>query len=103
MAETSFIIQNGRRLNLKDSSARKSIGSCSNLQTETKHCLVDAINELCFKTGSASFKTDETLTLKDGILSVNTADAVEADNTLPVTSAAVQTTVGNIEVLLQTI
>lgn len=50
-----------------------------------------------------SFTTDETLTLKNGILGVNTAKAVEADNTLPITSAAVHTTVGNIEVLLQTI
>ena len=49
MAETSYIIQNGRRLNLKDSTARKSIGSCDELQTETKHCLVMAINELCQK------------------------------------------------------
>lgn len=53
--------------------------------------------------GGTSFTTDETLTLKDGVLSVNTADAVEADNTLPVTSAAVSATVGNIEVLLGTI
>lgn len=53
--------------------------------------------------GGGSFETDETLTLKDGVLSVNTADAVEQDNTLPVTSAAVHTTVGNIEILLQTI
>jgi len=52
MAETSYIIQNGRRLNLKDSSARKSIGSCDELQTETKHCLVHAINELNQKVGS---------------------------------------------------
>lgn len=50
-----------------------------------------------------TFTTDETLTLDQGVLSVNTADTVEADNTLPVTSAAVQTTVGNIEVLLKTI
>lgn len=49
------------------------------------------------------FETDETLTLKDGVLSVNTADAVEEDNSLPITSAAVHTTVGNIEVLLKTI
>ena len=49
MAETSFIIENGRRLNLRDASARKSIGSCDALQTDTKHCLVDAINELCQK------------------------------------------------------
>ena len=107
MAETSYIIQNGRRLNLKDSTARKSIGSCDELETSTKHCLVMAINELNQKidqaSGGTAFTTDETLSLKDGVLSVNTADVVEADNTLPVTSAAVQTTVGNIEVLLQTI
>ena len=52
MAETSYIIQNGRRLNLKDSVARKSIGSCDELETETKHCLVMAINELNQKVGS---------------------------------------------------
>lgn len=50
-----------------------------------------------------SFETDETLTLQDGILSVNTADVVEQDNTLPVTSAAVYTEVGNINALLETI
>lgn len=32
MAETSFIIDNGRWLNLKDTTARKSIGSCSALE-----------------------------------------------------------------------
>ena len=36
----------------------------------------------------------------DGVLSVDTADAVEQDNTKPVTSAAVHTEIGNIEVLL---
>ena len=36
-------------------------------------------------------------------LEVNTADTVEADNTLPITAAAVHTTVGNIYALLQTI
>lgn len=49
------------------------------------------------------FETDETLSLKDGVLSVNTADAAEQDNTLPITSAAVHSTVGNIEILLGTI
>ena len=39
----------------------------------------------------------------DGVLSVDTATAVEEDNTRPVTSAAVQTTVGNIEILLKPI
>lgn len=50
-----------------------------------------------------NFTTDETLSLKDGVLSVNTASDAEVDNTLPITSAAVATTVGNIEILLQTI
>lgn len=36
-------------------------------------------------------------------LEVDTADAVEADNTLPVTSAAVRVEVGNIEALLRTV
>lgn len=53
--------------------------------------------------GGTSFKVDETLSLKDGVLGVNTADTVEADNTLPITSAAVFVTVGNIEALLNTI
>lgn len=50
-----------------------------------------------------TFETDHTLTLENGVLSVNTADDVEQDNTLPITSAAVHTTVGNIETLLATI
>lgn len=53
--------------------------------------------------GGVDFETDETLTLENGVLSVNTADAVEADNTLPITSAAVNETVGNINALLGTI
>lgn len=54
-------------------------------------------------TGGVEFTTDETLKLENGILSVNTADEVEKDNTLPVTSAAVYTEVGNINALLATI
>ena len=55
-------------------------------------------------TGSGiDFKIDETLTLKDGVLSVNTTDLMERDNTLPITSAGVYATVGNIEALLNTI
>lgn len=45
--------------------------------------------------------TDETLTYKDGKLSVNTADDINDNNTLPVTAAAVYETVGNIEILLK--
>ena len=75
MAETSYIIQNGRRLNLKDASARKSIGSCSELQTNTKHCLVDAINEVNRKIGSGGGGTggesvDLGLSVVDGVLCV---------------------------------
>ena len=53
--------------------------------------------------GGIDFTTDETLILKNGVLSVNTTNKVENDNTLPITSAAVASTVGNIEVLLKTI
>ena len=85
MAETSFIIENGRRVNLKDAAARK------------------AIEELRKNfDGGVSFETDETLILEDGVLRVNTATEV-GDQTLPITAAAVNTTVGNIEVLLSTI
>lgn len=53
--------------------------------------------------GGVKFETDETLTLKDGVLSVNTTNDMEKDNTLPITSAGVYATVGNIEALLKTI
>ena len=53
--------------------------------------------------GEVDVKTDETLIMKDGILSVNTTDLMEKDNTLPITSAGVFATVGNIEALLKTI
>lgn len=49
-----------------------------------------------------SFTTDETLVLADGILKVNMATEV-GDQTLPVSAASVNTTVGNIEILLSTI
>lgn len=49
------------------------------------------------------FVTDETLSLQNGVLSVNRATEPDLDNTLPITAAAVATTVGNIEILLQTI
>ena len=48
--------------------------------------------------------TDNTLTLSaDGVLSVNTTNEMEQDNTQPITSAGVYVTVGNIEALLKTI
>lgn len=53
--------------------------------------------------GGVQFETDATLRLEDGILSVNTTNDMEKDNTLPITSAGVFATVGNIEALLKTI
>jgi hypothetical protein len=53
--------------------------------------------------GGMNFQTDDTLKLENGILSVNTTDEMERDNTLPITSAGVYATVGNIEALLKTI
>ena len=55
------------------------------------------------KGDGVSFTTDASLTLENDVLKVNTANAVEADNTLPVTSAAVYELVGDIESLLATI
>ena len=64
----------------------------------------DGTNKEIGEGGGVSFKTDNTLSFdENGVLSVNTAKKVEADNTLPVTSAAVNATVGNIEIILATI
>ena len=52
---------------------------------------------------NGDFSIDHTLKLENGVLSVNTVNKVEANNTLPVTSAAVHVTVGNIEALLNAI
>lgn len=51
--------------------------------------------------GGTSFTTDDTLSLESGVLSVNTTDAVEENNTNPITSkgvyAYIKSTVGTIE------
>lgn len=63
-----------------------------------------AVSEYLDENPVQGFETDETLTLsKENVLSVNRAFSVEQDNTLPVTSAAVHETVGNINALLATI
>lgn len=54
MSEASFVVVNGKQFSLQDENARRSIGDCGNLQTSTKHCLVDAINELCDQSGGSS-------------------------------------------------
>lgn len=79
------------------------IGNLDDLTTEDKSTLVAAINEVhkgwdAYKIG-AGLKFDA----KTYTLSVDTAEAVERDNTKPVTSAAVYTEIGNIEVLLAAI
>lgn len=63
---------------------------------EARKSAEDAIKE-------ANLRTDETLKFVDGVLSVNRAFSAEQDNTLPITSAAVAESIGNIEVLLRTI
>lgn len=83
------------------------IGDLDDLQTYNKGNIVDAINEARSSGGSGGGG----YTIGDGLkldaatntLSVDTAAAVEKDNTKPVTSAAVYTEVGNINALLATI
>ena len=54
--------------------------------------------------GLAIYSLDNTLSLSlEGKLSVNTAGDAQQDNTLPITSAAVYTELGNIDALLRTI
>ena len=85
---------------------QKQIGDLDDLKTYNKGNLVDAINEARSSGGSGGGYT-----IGDGLkldaatntLSVDTAEAVEKDNTKPVTSAAVYTEVGNINALLATI
>jgi hypothetical protein len=86
---------------------QKQIGDLDNLKTYNKGNLVDAINEARSSGGG----TGGGYNIGDGLkldaatntLSVDTAAAVEKDNTKPVTSAAVYTEVGNINALLATI
>lgn len=86
---------------------QKQIGDLDDLKTYNKGNLVEAINEARNSGGG----TGGGYTIGDGLkldaatntLSVDTAAAVEKDNTKPVTSAAVYTEVGNINALLATI
>ena len=65
--------------------------------------VVEQTNRAVEEDNEESFITDNTLTLKNGVLKVNTASVAEKDNTLPITSAAVEVIVGNIGALLRTI
>lgn len=53
--------------------------------------------------GDFPYVLGPTLKVAGNTLDVNTTSGVEQDNTLPITSAAVFQTVGNIEILLETI
>lgn len=75
------------------------------LDYQTLSDKVDALAEKVenITVGNVEIKTDETLSFVDGLLSVNTTNDMEQDNTRPITSAGVFATVGNIEALLKTI
>lgn len=51
----------------------------------------------------AGYEIGHGLKVEDGVLSVDVVNAVEQDNTRPITSAAVHVTVGNIEAILKSI
>ena len=85
---------------------RADMGNLADLTTEDKSSLVAAINEVRQTGGSGTAYTighGLKLDAKTNTLSVDTADKMEQDNTLPITSAAVYVEVGNINALLKTI
>lgn len=83
------------------------IGDLDELKTYNKDTLVAAINEARNSGGGTgggyNIGSGLKLDAETNTLSVDTAEAVEKDNTKPVTSAAVYTEVGNINALLATI
>lgn len=53
--------------------------------------------------GGPTYKAGDNIDITNNVISVLTTDDVEEDNTKPITSAAVYTEVGNINILLETI
>lgn len=85
---------------------RDEIGDLADLTTEAKDTLVAAINEVTRSGGGGTkyqIGSGLILDVKTNTLAVDTADAVERDNTKPITSAGVYLEIGNINVLLATI
>ncbi|WP_278869909.1 hypothetical protein [Leyella stercorea] len=85
---------------------RAEIGDLSDLTTAAKDTLVAAINEAArMGGGGTKYQIGNGLKLdtKTNTLAVDTADAVERDNTKPITSTAVYAVVGNINALLATL
>lgn len=70
-------------------------------------CIDDKfLNHMQDGIANAYFTTDNTLTLSGGKLLVNTvgkANDSTADNSLPITAAAVNVVLGNIDALLETV
>lgn len=87
------------------------IGDLRNLKTKAKDTLVDAINETYDRAGTGGggdsgyiTNVSEDFDVSDaGRLSLTKAEQVQADNTHPITAAAVYVEVGNINALLGTI
>lgn len=84
------------------------IGDLSELRTAAKADLVAAINEARLTGGGGGggggVTPGNALELTpDGVLNVVTAEDAEQNNTLPITSAAVYTKIGNIDALLSAI
>ena len=85
---------------------RADMGNLADLTTEDKSSLVAAINEVRRTGGGGTAYTighGLKLDAETNTLSVDMADKMEQDNTLPITSAAVYVEVGNINALLKTI
>ena len=85
---------------------RAEIGDLDDLATEDKSTIVAAINEAARSgVGGTKYQIGNGLLLdaKTNTLAVDTADAVERDNTKPITSAGVYLEIGNINALLATI
>lgn len=85
---------------------RSEIGNLDDLATEDKSTIVAAINEAARSGGGGTkYQIGNGLILdaKTNTLAVDTADAVERDNTKPITSASVYLEIGNINALLATI
>lgn len=85
---------------------RSEIGDLDDLTTSAKDSLVAAINEVARSGGGGTkYQIGNGLILdaKTNTLAVDTADAVERDNTKPITSAGVYLEIGNINALLATI
>lgn len=85
---------------------RSEIGNLDELTTSAKDSLVAAINEAARSGGGGTkYQIGNGLILdaKTNTLAVDTADAVERDNTKPITSAGVYLEIGNINALLATI